>query len=198
MIIDQLNPLILASTSPRRQNLLKEAGFIFTVLNPDVVEDENPLANPAELVQNNAALKARAVSALYPESWVIGADTTVALDNRLFNKPQDEAEARWMLQTLSGKVHTVYTGVHFVNIARKIDQTFLETAQVTFKVLTDSMIESYMKKVSVLDKAGAYGIQEYPDMIISHFTGLRSTIMGLPIERFNQWLNTVIVKNASS
>lgn len=182
MLSDVLKPLILASASPRRYEILKDAGFAFTVEVPDVVENEYIYSDPQTLVSENAALKAKTVAALRPTHWVLGADTTVAIDNRVLNKPQDLDEARLMLRLLSGRTHTVYTGMCLIHQQDGFEKNLIATAYVTFKSLTDDMIEAYIEAVSVLDKAGAYGIQSHSEMIIERFTGLRSTIMGLPVE----------------
>src|SRR5262245_61641739 len=105
------SPLILASASPRRRELLAHAGIPFAVVVADVVEHEAEDADPREMVRHNAALKADWVAARHPEATVLGADTTVFIGNTVLNKPRDAAEARAMLRRLSGRTHTVFTGM---------------------------------------------------------------------------------------
>lgn len=181
-------PLILASASPRRRELLGQLGFPFTVVPAEVVEHEAPDADPRELVRHNAALKAEWVAARHPDALVIGADTTVFLDRTVLNKPRDGAEARAMLRRLSGRTHTVFTGIA---LCRATDALKLEVgveSQVTFKALTDVIIEDYLAAVHTLDKAGGYAIQERPDLIIAGYTGSLTNIVGLPMDEMKQLL----------
>ncbi len=184
--------LILASASPRRQELLKSAHIPFTLCPADVVEDEDPLADPITLVTHNASLKAHAVAKAHPSELILAADTTVALDGHVFNKPADLAEARVILRMLSGKTHTVFTAVHLLALDAKVDEAWVAQATVTFKDLDEQAIDNYIQLVNPLDKAGAYGIQAHAELIISGFTGLRSTIMGLPIEELLPRLKTYL------
>lgn len=181
--------LILASASPRRQELLTAAGIPFRVVVADVQENEDPRADPQVLVAHNAKIKAAWVAKLHPESLILAADTTVAIDGHVLNKPQDMSEAYAMLRRLSGKTHAVYTAVHFLCLNNSLDHHWVSTAQVTFKPLNDDLIRAYYEQVNPLDKAGAYSIQEHADMIIEHFQGLRSTVIGLPIEEVINRLN---------
>ena len=174
--------LILASASPRRQELLQSIHIPYTICPADVVEDEDPLADPLTLVTHNASLKAHAVANIHPSELVLAADTTVALDGHVFNKPADLVEAREILRMLSGKTHTVFTAIHLLALDAKVDEAWVAQAAVTFRILDDTTIDNYIQLVNPLDKAGAYGIQSHSELIISGFTGLRSTIMGLPIE----------------
>ncbi len=174
--------LILASGSPRRTELLREAGVPHRVLVPRVTEHEDPYSDPREMVLHNARLKARAVADAHPEALVLGADTTVALGERVLNKPADLAEARAMLRSLSGREHTVHTGVCLVHRAAGVDEAHCLTARVRFRELTDEAIARYMALVNTLDKAGAYGIQEGKDLIIASHDEPVSLIMGLPVD----------------
>lgn len=174
---------ILASASPRRKQLLRELGIAFRAETAEVEEWEATSGDPAKVVAHNAHLKADAVSRLYPQAHVIGSDTTVALDGRIFHKPADLDEARRMLRSLSGRTHQVYTGVCLIHRAGSYQSDFVESSEVTFRDLSDRDIDSYFQQVNPLDKAGAYGIQDHRDQIIATWKGSLSNVMGLPIER---------------
>lgn len=174
--------LILASASPRRTELLREAGIPHRVLVAAVTEHEDPTTDPAKMVLHNARLKAAAVSRLHPDALVLGSDTTVALGDRALNKPADLAESRAMLRSLSGREHTVHTGVCLLCPTLGIDESHDVTAWVRFRDLSEDDITRYQALVNTLDKAGAYGIQQGKEIIIAEFQQPISTIMGLPVE----------------
>jgi septum formation protein len=175
-------PFILASASPRRTELLREAGLPHRVVVAAVTEHEDPSTDPAKMVLHNARLKAAAVSRLHPDALVLGSDTTVALGDQALNKPADLAESRAMLRRLSGREHVVHTGVCLICPASGIDESHDVTAWVRFRVLSDEDITRYQSLVNTLDKAGAYGIQEGREIIIDDYQRPISTIMGLPVE----------------
>ena len=174
--------LILASASPRRTELLREAGIPHRVVVAAVTEQEDPTTDPAKMVLHNARLKAAAVARLHPEAMILGFDTTVALGEHALNKPADLAESRAMLRRLSGQEHTVHTGVCLLCPAHGIDEAHDVTAWVRFRVLSEEDITRYLARVNTLDKAGAYGIQEGKEIIIADYQRPISTIMGLPVE----------------
>lgn len=180
--------LILASASPRRKQLLAELGLAFDVVVANVTEHEDPATDPRTMVTHNAALKADWVSERHPEAYVLGADTTVFIDNTVLNKPADLTEARAMLQRLSGRTHVVFTGVALRHgqSGLKVDEGV--SSEVTFKAFDDAVIDAYFQIVNPLDKAGAYGIQEGRDLIIAGWRGSFSNIMGLPMEATKQIL----------
>jgi septum formation protein len=181
-------PLILASASPRRRELLGRLGVPFVVIPADVVEHEAADADPRQMVAHNAALKADWVAARHPGSAVLGADTTVFIGRTVLNKPRDGAEARAMLRMLSGRTHTVFTGLA---LRRQRDGLRLDggaASDVTFRELSDATIEEYLRHVPTLDKAGGYAIQERPDLIIAGFRGSETNIVGLPLEETKQLL----------
>lgn len=180
--------LILASASPRRRELLGQLGVSFEVMVADVVEHEEASTDPRVMVAHNAALKADWVAARHPDAWVLGADTTVFIDNCALNKPRDGAEARAMLRRLSGRTHTVFTGlaVRHASAGLKIDEGV--ASDVTFKAFGDDVIEAYLAKVHTLDKAGGYGIQDHSDLIVAGYTGSFTNIVGLPVETTKQIL----------
>ena len=174
--------LILASASPRRTELLRAAGIPHTVHVAAVTEHEDPVTDPREMVLHNARLKAAAVARSHPAALVLGADTTVALDGQSLNKPADLAASAAMLRRLSGREHTVHTGVCLLCPSLGIDEAHDVTAWVRFRPLTEATIARYQALVNTLDKAGAYGIQEGRELIIEDFQAPISTIMGLPVE----------------
>jgi septum formation protein len=183
-----MTKLILASASPRRKQLLAETGLSFDVMVADVTEHEDPSTDPRVMVTHNAALKADWVAARNPEAYVLGADTTVFIDQRVLNKPVDLAEARAMLKKLSGRTHTVFTGVALRRVADGLMIDEGVTSEVTFKAFDDAVIDAYFKIVNPLDKAGAYGIQDGRELIVAGWQGSFSNIMGLPMEALKQIL----------
>ena len=174
-------PIILASASPRRLVLLRDMGLKFSVQDSKVKENHD-LSDPHDLVLENANLKAKAVSSSNPSSLVIGADTTVFMDGKFFHKPRDLNEAYEMLVDLSGKTHHVHTGVSLQCLSMGWFRQFSAISSVTFKVLSSQQIKTYMRMVNPLDKAGAYGIQNYRNKIIDSYSGTFSSIMGMPVE----------------
>lgn len=172
--------VILASTSPRRRELLAAAGLEFEVVPSPAEELHCAKMPPAELCEANARLKAEAVAALLPGSLVIGADTLVFIDGKPLGKPADMAEARAMLRLLSGRTHSVCTGVCVINPQRGAE-TFHDITAVEFRELGDEQIEAYFLLVNPLDKAGAYGIQEHGELLVSRIDGNFDNVMGLPV-----------------
>jgi septum formation protein len=174
--------LILASSSPRRQFLMKEAGFDFEVRKPDV-EETFPSNMP---VRDVAAFLAEKKAEYFRDQLsneiVITADTVVILGNVILNKPGDREEAIQMLQTLSGKTHTVITGVCLLSRAKK--KIFQDETEVTFKSLSVQEVEFYVEHYAPYDKAGAYGAQDWIGMVGVHsIHGSYFNVMGLPVHR---------------
>jgi septum formation protein len=177
-------PIILASGSPRRRELLQKMGVPFEVVTTDVREldgDSSPDLSPLDLALENARLKASAVAKIHPSHWVLGADTVVGLDSRVFGKPASQAMARDYLRALSGHTHEVITGCAFIAPDGTV-VTFHDISRVTFHPLSDELIERYLAEVNVLDKAGAYALQERGESIIQRVEGSRSNVIGLPTE----------------
>lgn len=173
--------IILASASPRRRELLSTAGLKFTVKVADVDEiiDEN--ATPDEVVMSLALQKAQAVAKDNPTSVVIGADTVVVLDSEVLGKPKSVQNAVELLTALSGRSHTVYTGVAVIN-GEKI-KNFCEATEVEFYPLTEEEIRSYVATGEPMDKAGAYGIQGKGCMLVRKINGDYFNVVGLPVSR---------------
>lgn len=173
--------MILASASPRRSDLLSQAGISFRVEPARVEEREDTAGDPVEIVCHNAELKAAEVAGRFPGEWVLGADTVVALEERILGKPRDEKDAFGMLRRLSGKTHRVHTGVCLLSPEGK-REVFAESTKVTFHALADADIRNYIRDVPVLDKAGAYALQDQGERIVSRVGGSRSNVIGLPVE----------------
>ena len=173
--------LILASASPRRRELLTQLGVAFDVVVAEVTEHEEASTDPRVMVAHNAALKADWVAARHPRAVVLGADTTVFIEGTALNKPRDGSEARAMLRRLSGRTHTVFTGlaVRRAEDGLRIDEGV--ATEVTFKVLDEAVIETYLARVNTLDKAGGYAVQGRAAAFIRHIAGSYSGIMGLPL-----------------
>lgn len=174
-------PLVLASASPRRRELLERARLSFEVVPSPAEEIHDAAIAPEELCEMNAALKAAAVAALRPDATVIGADTLVFIDGEPLGKPADHDEARAMLRRLAGRTHRVCTGVCVI-FAGGGRVLFHDTTEVTFLPLDEAAIRDYLSVVDPLDKAGAYGIQESGERIISGISGSFENVMGLPVE----------------
>lgn len=181
-------PLVLASQSPRRVELMREAGYGFEVVVPQVEEAHDAALTPQALTVENARRKAVAASQMRPEALCIGADTLVYLDGEPLGKPADHAEALAMLRRLSGRTHEVCTGVYLAWDGGRQGRGLHVISEVIFKPLTDELILAYHERVNPLDKAGAYGIQEHGDMIISGHAGSWTNVMGLPMERLGEEL----------
>jgi septum formation protein len=179
--------VILASASPRRKELLSATGIPFEVIASPAEEIHDAAIPLDELCEKNAELKALAVAAEHPDAAVIGADTLVWIDGEPLGKPKDLDEARVMLRKLSGRSHTVCTGVCVVFPGGKVER-FHELTAVRFLPLEDTRIEAYFEKTNPLDKAGAYGIQDSGEMIVEGIEGAFDNVMGLPVKRLAEVL----------
>ncbi|WP_183814627.1 Maf family protein [Tunturibacter empetritectus] len=180
--------LILASGSPRRHELLMQAGLTFTAEAANLNEDLLPNEAAAAYVQRLAEEKAQAVWNAYRASdtaedplVVLGADTCVVVEGQILGKPTDSADARRMLELLSGRTHAVLTGIAAITAKKTVRD--LDITQVTFNVITDSEIGRYISSGEPLDKAGAYAIQGYAARWIPRIEGCYFNVVGLPIAR---------------
>lgn len=185
---------ILASASPRRAELLKRAGLPFEVRVSDVEELQSECDSARERCEKNAYSKADSVAQKYPGRWVIGADTLVVCENKVYGKPVDLAQARQTLEILSGKRHEVITGVALVkknNGSQCSQKVFSVVTGVAFRNLSPEDISAYFSKTNPLDKAGAYGIQDHGEMIIEGIEGSLSNVIGLPVEELMEQLSTL-------
>ncbi len=174
-----MSRLILASASPRRRELLSACGLDFEVCVLPVRECTTA-SDIRKLPEINAALKADAVSAAFPEALVIGADTVVLLDGEALGKPADAAEARRMLLRLSGRRHEVMTAVALRRGQDGLRQDFSVTTRVWFKPFGGDVADCYLQQVPVLDKAGAYAIQEHGELLVAEVDGELDNVIGLP------------------
>lgn len=183
------HPLVLASSSPRRQYLMREAGFTFTVEKPDV-EESFPAELPVEQVARYLAnKKAEYFRKDLHNQIIVTADTVVILEGEIMNKPADRKEAITMLSRLSGKTHLVMTGVCILSAER--EEGFDDTTEVTFRKLTQEEIEFYVDQYKPYDKAGAYGAQDFIGMIaIEKIKGSYFNVMGLPIHKVYEHLKS--------
>ena len=177
-----MSRLLLASASPRRIRLLREAGFNPEVLPSQTVETKADFLTPAERTLFNAIRKAMAIAVQYPDDIVLSADTIVTLDGSVFGKPADLEEAFRMLKLLVGKTHEVITAVAVMHLNKKRTRVGTERTAVKFRSLADSEIREYLEIAEPLDKAGAYAAQESPDRIIESVTGSFTNVVGLPME----------------
>ncbi|RKL65909.1 septum formation inhibitor Maf [Salipaludibacillus neizhouensis] len=183
-----MKPLILASQSPRRKQLLEQAGLSFTVIPSDVEEKLTKKNLPEDLVASLAYQKALNVFERYPGHLVLGSDTVVSLDSHILGKPTDDDDARRMLQMLSGGWHTVLTGVTLLSAEKEV--TFVEKTEVNFFSLSEEDISMYIKSGEPVDKAGAYGIQGLGAMLVEKINGDYFAIVGLPIAKVVRALKT--------
>lgn len=174
---------ILASVSPRRKELLSSIVDDFTVVPSDAEEiSQGETYNP-EIALRNAIIKAEAVAKRYPDALVLGADTVIEFEEHVIGKPADKKDAARILAMLSGRKHAVVTALCLRCINKNTSCVFSEETEVEFLPLNRETIEDYISKVNTLDKAGAYAIQEYGEMIIKGFKGPLDNVIGLPAKR---------------
>ena len=181
-------PLILASGSPRRRDLLEEHGYQFTVVKPEVEEIEDPDQSIEQLTRINAKLKADAVSRDHPDAVVMAADTLVLLDGKALGKPVDQGEASAMIRSLNGRTHQVFTAVFIEHQAAGNAEELTVITDVTFKSLSDEELEKYHSLIDPFDKAGAYAAQEHGEIIIEAIEGSMTNVIGLPMDEVNATL----------
>ena len=179
--------IVLASQSPRRAELLRNAGFKFRVQPAHIPEEKQPHETPAEYVQRLARDKARTVFAqLDGSEIVLGADTTVVIDGGVLEKPADAADAKRMLRKLSGRTHEVLTGVCVKG--KDFEDVQVETTTVRFASLSEAELDEYVASGEAMDKAGAYGIQGMASRYSERIEGDYFNIVGLPIPRVYRML----------
>ena len=171
--------LILASQSPRRKELLSQLGVSFETCPADI--DETPLASelPEEYVVRMAVEKAQVISNRFPESWILGSDTSVILDGVIMGKPENETDALNMLSSLSGKTHQVLTAVALV--CQQQVKTRLVSTDVVFRDISPELAKAYWETGEPADKAGSYGIQGMGGMLVRSIEGSYSSVVGLPL-----------------
>ncbi len=179
--------ILLASKSPRRKTILESMQLDFKVIPPAVDEHVDGVFYK-DIPILNARLKADAIADKYPESLILAADTVVEFNGRHLNKPDDEDQAIEMLLTLSGQEHRVVTGVCLQKRSKNIFTLFADISKVKFKNYNRNTVIEYMKKVYVMDKAGAYAVQEHGSLIVDNIVGSVSNVMGLPSEKLHETL----------
>lgn len=175
-------PLILASSSPRRQMLLQEHGYTFQVIPADVSEIAPPHLTPGEITLFNARLKARTIARRHPEALVLGVDTVVSFEGEVFGKPATMDEAFTMLNRLNGRSHAVYSGVCLTHAATGRERCFTDITRVSFRRLAAPQLRAYLARIGPLDKAGAYAAQDDRGEMIERYEGSISNVTGLPME----------------
>lgn len=176
--------LILGSASPRRAEILRDAGLSFSVLSSAVDETPIPNESPSDLVTRLAQAKAELVAArAVGPAIVIGADTVVVLEARILGKPRSSDDARRMLELLSGRTHSVLTGVSLIRLPDAERRHFVESTLVSFAQLSPDEISRYLSTGEPLDKAGAYGIQGFAGRYIPRIEGCYFNVVGLPLSR---------------
>jgi septum formation protein len=173
--------LVLASGSPRRRELLTQAGFTFEVVPADIDETRHPNEAPTDYVRRLALEKAQTIAARHPAATILGADTTVVLAGEVMNKPTDAADAEHMLRLLSNRTHQVHTGVAVVTPTST--SSHVETTHVVFREITEDELATYLASGDAKDKAGAYGIQGYAARWIPRIEGDYFNVVGLPLSR---------------
>jgi septum formation protein len=182
--------LVLASGSPRRQELLQEAGYDFEIVRSEMEERLDPQLSLGEITIWNAMRKGISVARAHPSAVVLAADTLVSLGGEIIGKPVDMADALAILRRLSGRTHQVCTGVFVGRRADSVFSVFREVSHVTFKTLNEQGLRDYLESVNPLDKAGAYGAQEKGAQIIAKIDGPRSNVVGLPMAQ-----TTAVLRN---
>ncbi len=175
--------ILLASTSPRRQELLELLGLQFRIIAPTCEETLSPNLPPSEQTRHLARDKAQSVASQHTEDLVIGSDTVIEIEGRLLGKPENMEKAETMLRELRGRVHQVHTGVALIQKASNISINFVETADVWIKPFTESTLKKYLVTEESLGKAGAYSIQGEGAQFIEKIEGDYPTIVGLPLWR---------------
>lgn len=182
--------LILASGSPRRRDLLTEAGYEFRVVQPGIEEIEDGSIPIRKLTSTNARLKAEAVASRHPGAVVIAADTLVLLDDTVLSKPLDRDEATRMLNSLNGNSHQVFTAVMIVHQQSGKKLPLTVTTDVHFKALSEKEMAAYHERINPMDKAGAYAAQEHGELIIDRIEGSMTNVIGLPMEEVSEALRS--------
>ena len=188
--------IILASSSPRRRDLLQAAGFEIIIRPADVEELTGGLA-PRDLVVANAEKKALHVAAERRGELILGADTVVVLDGEILGKPRDKDHASEMLGRLSGRVHEVLTGVCLVRGGTRKVCLFVESTCVAFRSLDEAMIQAYLADIDPLDKAGAYAAQDDRGRLIERIEGSLENVIGLPVARVIEAIGQHFTEEAS-
>ena len=186
--MDNSYKIILASQSPRRAEILRMIGVSFKVESSNIHEEINQKIKQNEIPINLSKAKAEKISHKYPDKIIIGADTVVVFNEKIFGKPKDKNESKKMLKALSGNCHKVITGVTIMNEKLGIIKTFSETTKVFVQKIPTKQIDFYVNNYNTLDKAGSYGIQEWFSVWIKKINGCYYNVMGLPVSKLYRYL----------
>jgi len=178
--------LILASTSPRRAEILRKQRIDFEVISPEDIDEEKISSDPVEHVTQLSRRKVESVSHKVQEGLILGADTIVVLNGEILGKPMDQADAERILKKLSGKTHRVYTGLTLMD--KKSGRIFsaYDCTEVKFNELAEEEIRSYIATGEPMDKAGAYGIQGMGNFLVNRIKGNLDNVIGLPMQKFKE------------
>jgi septum formation protein len=179
--IDQDNPLVLASSSPRRKELLMHVGIPFESVESGIEETAEGRPSPVKLACRMAVQKAESVHQVRPQRWILGADTIVVLKTRVFGKPKDARDCREMLFSLQGRNHRVITGFCIIDESGSLVHVEAVTTKVKVKKMSEPEIEAYIKTGEPFGKAGGYAIQAIGSFMIERITGSYTNVVGLPI-----------------
>jgi septum formation protein len=181
MMVSLSASLILASASPRRQELLRAVGLKFKIIPAHVNENYIAGESPQQHVKRLSRDKAMVIARKYPEAWVLGADTIVVIDGFILGKPKNKIQAREMLQKLSGNEHKVFTGFTIAHAAAEIYQTKVIQSAVRFKTISPKEMDWYVSCDEPYDKAGGYAVQGKGACFIQSIRGSYTNVIGLPI-----------------
>ncbi len=186
-----MRKIVLASKSPRRIELLKRENIDFEIAPAHINEERfyNDMITTEENAMNIALEKAKKIAADYEDAFIIGADTMVAVGGKILGKPINEDEARYMIRLLSGKTHYVVTGFCIMYSATYEYVTSFAKTAVTFKPLSLKEVDDYLDKIEYGDKAGAYAIQEYGNLVIKKIEGNKDNVVGLPVKQVIEIMN---------
>jgi septum formation protein len=185
------NAIVLASESTRRIDILRTLGVSFSIIPPDIDETRKPFETPKDYVLRVAYEKAQKVGELFPDKWIIGADTIVVHKGRVLGKPASEEDAFVMLKRLRGNWHKVFTGYCVLNVSRQITYRDVAETKVFIKDLTDDEIEKYIKTSEPLDKAGSYAVQGRGGYMVKEIKGSYTNVVGLPICEITEVLQSL-------
>ena len=183
---------ILASKSPRRKDLLHKIGFNFSIVKSDFIENINTDIPPNALAETIARGKALKVARIHENHIIIGADTIVYADGKVFGKPRTEGECFNMLKRLSGKSHEVITGISLVSFYKNIDHSFNQKTIVKLNEISDEEILNYIENNNCLDKAGGYGIQDEFSVFVEKIDGCYFNVVGFPLSKFYKHYKKII------
>ena len=181
--------IILASSSPRRKEILEKYNLHPTIINSNIIEKSFSGEKPSQIAMSLSFQKSYNVSMLYQEQIVIGADTIVVYENEILGKPKDKDDAFRILKLLNGKYHSVITGISIVQYSTNIKVVDYEITKVKFRELSHNKLKDYINTNEPMDKAGAYGIQGYGALLVEKIDGCYLNVVGLPLVKLDFLLN---------